>query len=367
MMPPAPARPITAPLPLRTTPMWRMRPIDFCKPTDLPSTCGSFDSSIYIEGGTVDAVFLASAFAIAFSAISPSFTAMSPALSSRTGIGSVAVPEAVFGGLEIWIGTFLWKSYEGDLRRCLTFAGGVSGLRSAIDGDASDTIVAQGSSSPTPSRRGPRSPAASSKASGSWAPGAFAPASAPRCRDRFTRPWTAAPATRMMLAFARRPALWGSVRASMSSFSRSLIRPRAAVITRCKLLRSANITAGPLAELPAIELSIREHDRVRSRPARFRDRPAFLGAGLRASMSGAGRLSLPGGGRHLHRSRGADGNPLLPRLDITQTPLVASWWRNPAQGPGSRPPINVSLARIVWQSPSFAKAFVPTCRENPLA
>jgi len=97
------------------------------------------------------------------------------------------------------------------------------------------------------------------------------------------------------------------------------------VITCCELLRSTNITAGPLAELPAIELSIREHDRVRSIPARFRDRPAFLGAGLRASMSGAGRLSLPGGGRHLHRSRGADDNPLLPRLDITQTPLVASW------------------------------------------
>lgn len=78
-----------------------MRPIDFCKPTDLPSTCGSFDSSIYIEGGTVDAVFLASAFAIASAAISPSFTATSPALAGRTGIGSVAVPEAAVDGLEI--------------------------------------------------------------------------------------------------------------------------------------------------------------------------------------------------------------------------------------------------------------------------
>jgi hypothetical protein len=45
--------------------MRRMRPIDFCKPTDLPSTCGSFDSSTFIEGDKVDALLLASAFAIA--------------------------------------------------------------------------------------------------------------------------------------------------------------------------------------------------------------------------------------------------------------------------------------------------------------
>jgi len=121
-------------------------------------------------------------------------------------------------------------------------------------------------------------------------------------------------------------AVGGGVRASMSSFSRSLIRPRAAVITRSELLRSANITAGPLAELPAIELSIREHDRVHSITLSLsRVAGALSRAGLRAPRSGAGGLSPPGGGRHLRRSRGADDNPLLPRLDITQTPAVASW------------------------------------------
>lgn len=99
-MPRAPARPIAAPLPLRTTPMRRMRPVDFCKPTDLSSTCGSFDSSAFTEGDKVDALLLASAFAIALR--DPfSCTAMSPALASRMGIGSVAVHETAVGGLMI--------------------------------------------------------------------------------------------------------------------------------------------------------------------------------------------------------------------------------------------------------------------------
>jgi len=48
--------------------------------------------------------------------------------------------------------------------------------------------------------------------------------------------------------------------------------------------------------------------------------PAFLRPGCGHRGSGAGTLSLPGGGRHLHRSRGADDNPLLPRLDDRRHP-----------------------------------------------
>jgi len=343
----APARPITAPLPLRTTPRWRMRPIDFCKPTD-SSEHLRIVRFLYSRRGR-HGWRRVSRFGIRdrAGAISPSFTAMSPALSSRTGIGSVAVPEAAAARSRD-LNRYLpmrfiggWPSAKPDLRgrgfwppyrdrwRCLWHH-----CRARIV--VSDSLA-------------PRAPLSRRfvKSVGLVSPWCL------RSGECASMSW---PLYATMNRCARHaddvgfrppPRAWGDVRASMSSFSRSFFRPRAAVITRCKLLRSANITAGPLAELPAIELSIREHDRVRSRPVRSRDRPAFSGAGLRASRSGAGRLSLPGGGRHLHRSRGADDNPLLPRPDITQTPLVASWWRNPAQGPGSHPPISVSLARIV--------------------
>lgn len=120
-----------------------MRPVDFCKPTDLPSTCGSFDSSTFVEGDKVDALFLASAFAIASPRSFSSFTAMSPALSSRLGIESVAVREPAVGrprDLNRWLS---YAEHRWSPSAMPTFANGVSGLHYATGGDASDTIVAR--------------------------------------------------------------------------------------------------------------------------------------------------------------------------------------------------------------------------------
>jgi len=87
-------------------------------------------------------VFLASAFAIASSRSLSSFTAISPALASRLGIGSVAVPESGAGRSRDLNRYLPMNVIGGDLRRSLTFVDGVSGLRTAIGGDASDTVVA---------------------------------------------------------------------------------------------------------------------------------------------------------------------------------------------------------------------------------
>jgi hypothetical protein len=80
-----------------------MRPIDFCRPTHFQAPYGLFDSPSR-EEDSVDAASLASVIAFLF-------TAISPALSSRTGVERSAVrvrfpgarPESVETGGSLWI------------------------------------------------------------------------------------------------------------------------------------------------------------------------------------------------------------------------------------------------------------------------
>lgn len=176
-------------------------------------------------------------------------------------------------------------------------------------------------SSPNPSRRGPRSLAASSQASS-------APALVPSL-GRVRLELVAASATPFRCArhavVAAVPSPGAASALRCPGLDRTLIRRSSAAIPCFEFLRNTNIAAGPLAELPAIELSIREHDRSRSKPRRFRDGRLLI-AGLRASMLGAGPLSLPGGWSPSSPLARRRRQPLAtPTRSFAQTPCVASW------------------------------------------